>query len=93
MTRGLGHATSIEFDRTDKGDIRVAYFIPKICNVDMVNSLKGINPIKPLTPVFAGARGRFYTPEESLDNDLSTLLKGIPSDADLMKDETRTMRV
>ncbi len=92
MTRGLGHATSFEFDRTPEGDIRVSYFIPKICDVDMINNLKGINRIKPLTPIFTGARGLFFTSEDSLYNDFTGLLHGIPGDDDLMRDETRTLR-
>jgi hypothetical protein len=92
MTRGLGHATSIEFDRTTKGDVRVAYYIPKICDVNMVNSLKGISKIKPNTPIFSGASGIFYTTESELLSDVFGLLSGIPTDRDLIKDPTRVER-
>ena len=93
MARGLGHATSFEFDMTDQGDIRVAYFIPKICDTRMVNALKGINQVSETAPVFSGATGRFYTTPLELHNDFSELLYGIPTDDDLMKDPFKRERI
>lgn len=36
MVRDLGHALTIEFE-TIGDEIRVSYFIPKLCNKDMIN--------------------------------------------------------
>ena len=42
MVRDRGHALSIEID-VNENECDVSYFIPKICNVEMVNQLKGID--------------------------------------------------
>ena len=44
MVRDRGHALMIEIDIT--GDTAfVKYYIPKICNVDMVNKIKGVRKV------------------------------------------------
>lgn len=45
MIRDIGHALSIEIEQKDDKCI-IRYFIPKICNIDMVNNLKGVNKVK-----------------------------------------------
>ena len=43
MIRDRGHALTIDIDLTNLDSIIVSYFIPKICNLEMVQRLKGIN--------------------------------------------------
>lgn len=56
MVRDRGHALSIEIEK-ENDKYYVKYFIPKICNVDMVNELRGVNKVtsesKYTTGVFA----------------------------------------
>ena len=79
MTRDLGHATSFEID--DYGDyIMVHYFIPKLCNIELINKLHGINPVKPSATTFQGATGRFETTKDQLMNDINGVLVNIPDD-------------
>ena len=44
MVRDRGHALSIEIEM-EKNKYYVRYFIPKICNIEMVNSLKGVRKV------------------------------------------------
>ena len=44
MVRDRGHALSIEVT-LNKDNARIEYFIPKICNVEMVNKIPGVNKV------------------------------------------------
>lgn len=44
MVRDRGHALSIEIEK-EKDKYYVRYFIPKICNIEMVNNLKGVRKV------------------------------------------------
>lgn len=86
MARDLGHALTIEIE-LDGHKAVVNYFIPKICNVAMVNSLEGINPVKtddnnePITPY---AKGSFEVEIDDLIPHLLTFLKNVPQDKDVI---------
>ena len=43
MVRDLGHALSVDIDISKDDEIIVKYFVPKICNMDMIQALPGIN--------------------------------------------------
>lgn len=85
MARDLGHALTIEIER-ENGKAHVSYFIPKVCNVDMVNNLKGINPIKinentNLRNLYA--KGSFLVDEQELITNLLELMMNVPQDKDM----------
>lgn len=44
MIRDRGHALTIDIDSLEKDNVVVNYFVPKICNKEMVKALPGINP-------------------------------------------------
>ena len=44
MVRDRGHALTIEIDKEEAGAV-FKYFIPKLCNRDMIEKLPGINKI------------------------------------------------
>lgn len=75
MIRDRGHATTMEID-DEKDKIFISYFIPKIINANMVNSLPGVNKItnKSLYTI-----GKFYLNKEKL-NTLNQFISNIPDD-------------
>lgn len=90
MARDLGHALTIEIEK-ENDKVHVSYFIPKVCNIDMVNNLKGITPIKinedtDLRNLYA--KGSFEVTEQELIPNLLELMMNIPQDKDIIiKDE------
>ncbi len=86
MIRDLGHALTIEMD-IDGNSIHLNYFIPKICNIEMVNKLKGINPVREDASVMVsangGATGAFETTKDKLTEELFEFLKMVPTDRDM----------
>lgn len=82
MVRDLGHALSTEI--TILGDkARIEYFIPKICNLAMVNNLPGINKVKTSS---VGATGVIEVDIENLSNALFDFLSKVPTDLDIEHD-------
>ena len=82
MIRDIGHALSIEIEQKDDKCI-IRYFIPKICNIDMVNNLKGVNKVKKGDNYTVGV---FETTLEKLPFELSNLILGVPTDIDMFKE-------
>lgn len=80
MIRDLGHATTIEITK-DENSIKIQYFIPKICNIDMINALPGINKI---SNTEVGATGIFYTTNEKFLTDFYDFVSNIPDDLDMV---------
>ena len=79
MVRDRGHALTIEITVNDKNEAKVEYFIPKVTNIDMVNSLPGINPS--FNPD-AGATGIMEIPLNELPNTLYSFISKVPMDMD-----------
>lgn len=81
MLRDRGHALTIEL--LDNGDdtISVNYFIPKICNVDMVNKLKGVTKV---TKDSKFTRGMFDASKEEITGPLFEFIAGVPMDTDMI---------
>ena len=85
MIRDRGHAMTMDIDITqDKSFVK--YFIPKLCNLSMIQKLQGINKITK-----AGATGRFETTEEELPQNLFNFIEMVPTDFDAVweNDEKR----
>ena len=79
MVRDRGHALTIEITlNNDKA--RIEYFIPKVCNLEMVNNLPGINKIKDDT---VGATGIIETDIKDLPNVLFSFISKVPMDEDM----------
>ncbi len=82
MVRDKGHALTIEVDDIDKeSDNLIKYFLPKICNMEMVKKLPGINKITK-----AGATGMFISKKEKLIETLFGFIEKVPTDADMIID-------
>ena len=77
MVRDRGHALTIEITKTSSKYL-IEYFIPKLCNISMINALPGVNKVEPGTP---GATGIFET--ENLF-DLYNLIANVPTDVDMI---------
>ncbi len=81
MVRDRGHATTIDVQKWIDGKMYVGYFIPKICNVEMVNALPGVNKVRTVRETTTGifeVEDESKTAERVLD-----LISGIPTDADM----------
>ena len=78
MARDLGHALTIDIDtNTDKSFVQ--YFIPKICNKSMVESLPGIGKITP-----NGANGRFEIDSlQEVSDKIFSFMDKVPTDLDM----------
>ena len=80
MVRDRGHALSIEI--TLKENIaRIEYFIPKLCNIDMINSLPGISKVNENS---IGALGIMETEISQLSQALFDLISKVPMDSDMV---------
>lgn len=82
MVRDKGHALSIEVTYEDK-DAVVEYFIPKLCNIDMINALPGVVKVKEETPMHNGTTGMFVTTKDILPYELSDFVRMVPEDKDI----------
>lgn len=75
MIRDKGHALSIEININEICDIN--YFIPKICNIIMVNNLRGVKKVDTNSKF---AVGEFRENIENIDKALFDFIKQVPSD-------------
>lgn len=80
MVRDRGHALTIDIDTAKKDDILVRYFVPKLCNRDMVEALPGVNKAGISE---SGATGLFQTTGEELTKALFDFIGKVPMDYDM----------
>lgn len=78
MVRARGHALTIEIN-ISRYNAYVKYFIPKICNIDMVNNLKGVNKVNDNN---IGTTGAFMVDINDLPNELVSFISKVPTDED-----------
>ncbi len=81
MVRDRGHALTLDIDTTNEKSF-IKYFIPKICNLEMVEKLPGINKITK-----AGATGMFEISEEMLTQNLFDFISKVPTDSDIIRED------
>ena len=81
MIRDRGHALTLDIDTTNEKSF-IKYFIPKICNLEMVEKLPGINKITQ-----AGATGMFEISEEILPENIFDFISKVPTDADIIRED------
>lgn len=87
MIRDRGHALTIDIDNTEiDKDILVKYFIPKLCNLDMIKKLPGISKISS-----NGAIGMFESNEEELSKKIYEFIEKVPTDIDMDFSNTTTI--
>lgn len=79
LVRDVGHALSIEIDCREEKDF-VRYFIPKICNVEMVNKLKGVSPVNKDSQYTVGM---FETTKDETSSTIIDFISKVPTDKDV----------
>jgi len=80
MVRDRGHALTIEI--TLNGNVaRLEYFIPKLCNIEMINNLPGINKVHENSE---GATGVFEIPISNLSSKIYDFISKVPTDMDMV---------
>jgi len=89
MVPGRGHALSIEITPKGQDEYYVVYFIPKICNIDMVNELKGVQKVDK-NSIFT--RGVFTTTTDELPFELVDFISKVPTDHDMFKEGGKAYR-
>ncbi len=77
MVRDRGHALTIDIEEGNKSNI-IRYFVPKICNRDMIEKLPGINKISQNC-----ATGAFEISKEEISEKLFSFIGKIPMDYDM----------
>ena len=80
MVRDRGHALTIQVE-INNNDFWITYFIPKICNLEMVKALKGINYIDKNSSY---AMGSFKSTKENLSLELNNFIGAVPMDDDMV---------
>lgn len=81
MLRDVGHATTIEIDNNkEDGRTWIRYFIPKICNLDMVKKIDGCS-IHSVDGIPKFAEGSIDT--KNIAKDVTELIEKIPTDEDM----------
>ena len=80
MVRDRGHALTIEIT-LNSNTARIEYFIPKLCNIEMINSLPGINKVNEDS---IGATGAFETDIDNLAESLFSFISKVPTDEDMV---------
>ncbi len=79
MVRDRGHALTIDID-TSKDDYFIKYFVPKLCNEDMIKALPGINKDNISNN---GASGSFICNNKEFTDKLFSFIEKVPTDNDM----------
>ena len=87
MVRDRGHALSIEVT-LNKDNARIEYFIPKICNVEMVNKIPGVNKVNDDS---IGTTGAIEVEVKDLPAALFNFISMVPTDMDMVHDHGRSI--
>ena len=85
MIRDRGHALTIDMDTTNPKEVEVKYFVPKLCNEEMIRKLPGINESS-ITK--SGASGFFVSDKDKITKDLFDFIEKVPTDGDRVFDKT-----
>lgn len=84
MIRDRGHALTIDMDTTNPKEVEVKYFVPKLCNEEMIRKLPGINESS-ITK--SGASGFFVSDKDKITKDLFDFIEKVPTDGDMVFDK------
>lgn len=80
MIRDIGHALTIDIS-LNNDMARIEYFIPKLCNIEMINNLPGINKVNENS---VGATGVMEVPINTLPSVLFDFISRVPTDNDMI---------
>ncbi len=80
MVRDRGHALTLEISLNAQ-TARLEYFIPKLCNIDMINDLPGINKVNENS---VGATGVIEVSINELSKTLFDFISKVPMDSDIV---------
>ena len=80
MVRDRGHALSIEIS-LNGNTARIEYFIPKLCNIEMINAIPGINKVKNDS---VGATGVIEVNKNEMPQALFNFISKVPMDSDII---------
>ena len=90
MVRDSGHALTIDIEEDkEKGKVFVKYFVPKICNIEKLNKLKGIHKIP--TDAYwrdMSANGMYETSIDGFGIDIVNFIQEVPTDMDMENDNS-----
>lgn len=86
MIRDRGHALTIDMDTTNPKEVEVKYFVPKLCNEEMIRKLPGVNKSS-ITK--SGASGFFVSDKDKITKDLFDFIEKVPTDGDMVFDEIK----
>jgi hypothetical protein len=89
MVRDRGHALTIETTLLNDDKARIEYFVPKLCNVDMINALPGLSNKVDRNSV--GASGVIEVPQEELSETLFNFISKVPTDNDIVFEHQLSM--
>lgn len=82
MIRDVGHALSVD-STIENDNIRVSYFVPKSCNIEKVNKIKGVTKLDPLTSdMFSPTNGEFVCKKEDFTSEMIDFISNVPTDID-----------
>ena len=88
MVRDRGHALTIEIDYSEE-DVLVSYFIPKICNAEMINRLPGVRKVRPNADPLEQTSGKFVTSKENLASDIYRFISMVPMDTNIVYEDDK----
>lgn len=80
MVRDKGHALTIQINQNEDDTFNVKYYIPKLCNKEMINNLKGVIPVNENSNYTVGS---FDTTKEELGIDLLHFITNVPTDLNM----------
>ena len=69
------------FHQLNKDNARIEYFIPKICNVEMVNKIPGVNKVNDDS---IGTTGAIEVEVKDLPTALFNFISMVPTDMDIV---------
>lgn len=87
MIRDRGHALSMEISIINDS-CRIEYFIPKLCNIEMINRLPGVNKVSKDS---VGATGIMEVKLNDLSASLFEFISKVPMDSDIVYENTSSI--
>lgn len=90
MVRDKGHALTIQIDKNEDNSYSVDYFIPKLCNIDMINALPGVQKVDKDTYFKSGTTGIFELKNLSEYSKIMEFITAVPQDEDIVLNTPQT---
>ena len=83
MARDLGHSLTIDISLDDNNNVWVKYYIPKLCNMEMIKNLRGVKKIVNIDDIQGWATGDFHCSLDEFINQFNEFVLGVPTDSDI----------